>query len=177
MRFAFLDIVLPWVAKIFPHGWHKIILMGLYKEDISSLLTHWSYVFLALTHWFILHNQFCVADDVVWQSKKLRHQQQWYWTCSPMISSFCTNRLKVSEKSLGLCLNENELYLLRHYHLSMTTNCICWGTIIWALEWIVFVEPLSFSFMECSVIYLPQVILLIMKMEQWLYSHVIHYLL
>ena len=31
-----------------------IILMGLFKKDITPLLTHWSYVFLALTHRYYL---------------------------------------------------------------------------------------------------------------------------
>ena len=31
------------------------ISMGLYKKDLTPFLTHWSYVFLALTHRFVCH--------------------------------------------------------------------------------------------------------------------------
>ena len=31
-----------------------IISMGQCKKDVTSLLAHWSYIFLALTHWYIL---------------------------------------------------------------------------------------------------------------------------
>ena len=33
---------------------HLLISMGQYKKDVTPLLTHWSYVFLAVTHWYIL---------------------------------------------------------------------------------------------------------------------------
>ena len=29
--------------------------MGQCNKDITPLLTHWSYIFLALTHWYVLH--------------------------------------------------------------------------------------------------------------------------
>ena len=32
----------------------EFILMGSCKKDITPLLMHWSYVFLALTHWYVL---------------------------------------------------------------------------------------------------------------------------
>ena len=37
---------------IFQHCDISGILMGLYKKDVTPLLMHWSYIFLARTHWF-----------------------------------------------------------------------------------------------------------------------------
>ena len=34
------------------------IAMGQCKKDVTPLLTHWSYIFLALTHWFADNNLF-----------------------------------------------------------------------------------------------------------------------
>ena len=52
--------------------------MGLYKKDVTPLLTHWSYVFVALTHRYIT-----TTDSML----------DWYGTRSYFYPSILTNHV------------------------------------------------------------------------------------
>ena len=72
--------------------WRGFNSMGYCKKDITPLLTHWSYVFLALTHWiesvpwlvwvvaWHLTGTECVlteVSDTVWQSQGHNELSHW----------------------------------------------------------------------------------------------------
>ena len=79
------------------------ISMGWYKKDVTPLLTHWSYVFLALTHWY----------NSIWSNIRT----------TPLVSS-CSNCLSASKLPpsgihVVTCVPMiiNDITVLAHSHL------------------------------------------------------------
>ena len=62
------------------HWWAVVdISMGWCKKDVTPLLTHWNYVFLALTHWYII--------PFLIQCHKLLSSKLWHWNSSGTLNS------------------------------------------------------------------------------------------
>ena len=66
-----------WIIRTIPQSFYINKLMGLCKKDITPLLIHWSYVFLALTHWnmicFTIPTQF--GFQTMWIQSQFIHSQ------------------------------------------------------------------------------------------------------
>ena len=56
-----------------------IISMGYCKKDITPLLTHWSYVFLALTHWFVVLQFWQIMLKTIIQLSSSGPRQMHHW--------------------------------------------------------------------------------------------------
>ena len=54
MHFAIYEKTNPLIYKINSSWWYKVIAMGQCKKDATPWLTHWSYVFLAVTHRYMV---------------------------------------------------------------------------------------------------------------------------
>ena len=63
------------------------ISMGWCKKDVTSLLTHWSYVFLTLTHRYVM---VCIYGR--WSQWRQRYLEELLWRNNIVIIAVCINR-------------------------------------------------------------------------------------
>ena len=133
---------------------HDIIVsMDLCKKDVTPLLTHWSYVFLALTHWCVsmLSNTNCMFHKRPWgtacERDRLTYVMCWEGRRNGFPSQRATNAEITSmswyhhidglvQERCNSIANALELHLscTNHWCVSMLSNTNCmfherpWGT-------------------------------------------------